>query len=196
MFSYFIGTVVKKTSSAIIMEVGGIGYEIAVSATALARLRLNAVEKLYVHLNVREDGVYLFGFYSEEEKSMFLKLTSISGIGPKAAMSVLSGMELGALAASIVTGDFKTLSKLKGIGKKTAERIILELKEKVSADDVAAGFDTVLLPISESKDVMDAVQGLRAIGFTEDAAIRAVKEVEKEASSFDELINLALKRMG
>lgn len=196
MFSYFIGTVVKKTSSAIIMEVGGIGYEIAVSATALARLRLNAVEKLYVHLNVREDGVYLFGFYSEEEKSMFLKLTSISGIGPKAAMSVLSGMELGALAASIVTGDFKTLSKLKGIGKKTAERIILELKEKVSADDVAAGFDTVLLPISESKDVMDAVQGLRAIGFSEDAAIRAVKEVEKEASSFDELINLALKRMG
>lgn len=196
MFSYFIGTVVKKTSSAIIMEVGGIGYEIAVSATALARLRTNAVEKLYVHLNVREDGIYLFGFYSEEEKSMFLKLTSISGIGPKAAMSVLSGMELGALAASIVTGDFKTLSKLKGIGKKTAERIILELKEKVSADDVAAGFDTVMLPISESKDVMDAVQGLRAIGFSEDAAIRAVKEVEKEASSFDELINLALKRMG
>lgn len=196
MFSYFIGTVVKKTSSAIIMEVGGIGYEIAVSATALARLRTNAVEKLYVHLNVREDGIYLFGFYSEEEKSMFLKLTSISGIGPKAAMSVLSGMELGALAASIVTGDFKTLSKLKGIGKKTAERIILELKEKVSADDVAAGFDTVMLPISESKDVMDAVQGLRAIGFSEEAAIRAVKEVEKEASSFDELINLALKRMG
>lgn len=196
MFSYFIGTVVKKTSSAIIMEVGGIGYEIAVSATALARLRMNAVEKLYVHLNVREDGIYLFGFYSEEEKSMFLKLTSISGIGPKAAMSVLSGMELGALAASIVTGDFKTLSKLKGIGKKTAERIILELKEKVSADDVATGFDTVMLPISESKDVMDAVQGLRAIGFSEDAAIRAVKEVEKEASSFDELINLALKRMG
>lgn len=196
MFSYFIGTVVKKTSSAIIMEVGGIGYEIAVSATALARLRTNAVEKLYVHLNVREDGIYLFGFYSEEEKSMFLKLTSISGIGPKAAMSVLSGMELGALAASIVTGDFKTLSKLKGIGKKTAERIILELKEKVSADDVAAGFDTVMLPISESKDVMDAVQGLRAIGFSEEAAIRAVKEVEKEASSFDELINLALKRIG
>lgn len=196
MFSYFIGTVVKKTSSAIIMEVGGIGYEIAVSATALARLRMNAVEKLYVHLNVREDGIYLFGFYSEEEKSMFLKLTSISGIGPKAAMSVLSGMELGALAASIVTGDFKTLSKLKGIGKKTAERIILELKEKVSADDVATGFDTVMLPISESKDVMDAVQGLHAIGFSEDAAIRAVKEVEKEASSFDELINLALKRMG
>lgn len=196
MFSYFIGKVVKKTSSAIIMEVGGIGYEIAVSATALARLRTNAAEKLYVHLNVREDGIYLFGFYSEEEKSMFLKLTSISGIGPKAAMSVLSGMELGALAASIVTGDFKTLSKLKGIGKKTAERIILELKEKVSADDVAAGFDTVMLPISESKDVMDAVQGLRAIGFSEDAAIRAVKEVEKEASSFDELINLALKRMG
>ena len=104
------------------------------SAGAAAKLQGAAEGEVYVYTAVREDGIFLYGFATPEEKSMFLKLVSVSGVGPKMGIAVLSGMNLSALALAIATSDVKTLSKIKGLGKKTAERIILELREKITAD--------------------------------------------------------------
>ena len=136
MIGYVKGTLISVQNGKVLLEVGGVGYEISVSNNTV--VKLPAIEKqatIYTYLYVREDEMSLFGFYSLEEKAMFMKLISISGIGPKAAMSILSGMELRALAIAIITEDKKSIAKIKGVGKKTAERIILELKEKVTAEE-------------------------------------------------------------
>ena len=132
MIGYVYGKVMNIDGNTLLVENNGIGYEIICSASALARMNEKKEGGLYTYTQVKEDGISLFGFDTMEEKKMFLKLISVSGVGAKMGITVLGGMRLRDLALAIATSDVKMLSSIKGLGKKTAERIIVELREKVS----------------------------------------------------------------
>lgn len=193
MIGFIEGTIAERGAGYIIVDNNGIGYEMGVSNTTLSQLANVTHAKIHTYLSVREDGISLYGFYSKEEKNMFLKLISISGIGPKGAQTILSGVDLTSLITFIVTADVKALSKLKGIGKKTAERMVLELKETIDAE-------LSLLPIasdeefdSADKDAEDAVYALRSLGIPNKDAVAAVKSCRDQAKNLEDLIRLALK---
>ena len=133
MISFLIGIIDEKQENMLVLNVTGVGYEINVSANTLSSLPMEGeTVKILTYMAVREDGAYLFGFSSKEERELFFKLISVSGIGPKMAISILSGLSLSDLVMAIINQDHKLLSKIKGLGKKTAERICLELKDKLS----------------------------------------------------------------
>lgn len=198
MLAYLKGTLASVRDGIVVVEVGGIGYECMTSFTTIGKLPpVGQTVKLYVKMNVREDDVSLAGFYSSEEKEMFLKLTSISGIGPKAAMSILSGMELSQLALAIVTENVKGLAKIKGVGKKTAERIVLELREKIAAEE-CDGETEVEVPISavgRDKTAIDAISALRTLGLTQQEAHKAVMQAKPYSATLEQLIANALKNI-
>ena len=160
-----------------------------------AKLSANKCGEVYTYMAVREDGVSLYGFISLEEKSMFLKLISVSGVGPKMGITVLSGLSLADLVTKIATQDVKGLSKVKGLGKKTAERIILELREKIGCVDDDTG--EVLLfnskPV-EDKVNQDAVLALMSLGFTKAESVEAVKRAQNSGETqIEKIIASALK---
>ena len=143
---------------------------------------------------MREDGVSLFGFSSEREKSMFLQLIGVSGVGPKLALTALSGMTTEQFAAAIVRSDVKALSKIKGVGKKTAERIVLELRDKVSKDYEAVGETDVVTSAAKSEGANeDAVLALMTLGYTKQEAEAAVLKVQKDGMPLEQLVYAALK---
>ena len=153
---------------------------------------------LWVWMSVRDDGVDLFGFSSQEEKRMFLRLTGISGIGPKTALQILGCMPLKDLTLAIMTGDTAALSRAPGIGKKTAQRIALELKEKVTEADLESLHLEKAVPAAELRQtdaVSEAVQALVSLGYTSSEAARAVSAVSAQSDDAGELIRLALRDM-
>ncbi len=197
MIGFIKGAVVDTNEGTILLENSGIGYEIAVSNTTLAQINNNKQSvKLFTYLNVREDGLFLYGFATKEEKNMFLKLISISGVGPKVALGILSGIELNNLIIAIISSDTKTLSKIKGIGKKTAERIVLELRESLDVDSNLL-FEGGGEEFSDSldKDAMDAIAALRGLGIGQKEAVNAVKAAKSKANSIEELISIALRSL-
>lgn len=189
MFNYISGKVAEIYDNVAVIDVGGVGYELIASRFCIGALRVGANAKLYAHLSVKEDGVTLIGFYSKEEKAMFLRLISISGIGPKVAIGILSGLSLNDLTAAIVSCDYKMLGGIKGIGKKTAERIVLELKDKLgeefASSDIGGGDATA----NE-----DAVMALMALGYTKQEAVNSVKKIDTQGKSVEDIIKAALKR--
>ena len=195
MYSYIKGKITEIGESYIVVEAGGIGYELSVSANAMSEFAVCDGEvKVYCYLSVREDGVSLFGFSSEREKAMFLKLVAVSGVGPKLALTVLGGMTTEQFAAAVIVSDIKALSKIKGVGKKTAERIALELRDKVSKDyeavdsgEVAAS-KTVTVDINE-----DAVLALMTLGYSKQESEAAVSRVQKDGMTLEQLVFAALK---
>ncbi len=198
MIAYIKGKVIDEFEGGVVLENNGIGYEIQCSAGLLQKLLTDREGGVYTYLQVKEDGLSLFGFDNKEEKHMFLKLISISGIGPKMAMSILSGMRVSELATAIATSDVKGLSKIKGLGKKTAERIILELRESVSkeAAEIAADeISSVVAPFSsEDEDAVIALMGLGFSGVQSRAAVKTAKE--RGAKSIQDIITFALQSMG
>ena len=130
MIGYIKGKVIHSEAGVILLENNGVGYELVCSGAAFARLVTDGAGEAYTYLQVREDGLTLFGFVSMEEKNMFLKLTTVSGVGPKMGIAILSQMNINEIAVAIATSDVKGLCAVKGLGKKTAERIILELRER------------------------------------------------------------------
>ncbi|MBR2967950.1 MAG: Holliday junction branch migration protein RuvA [Clostridia bacterium] len=191
MFNYIFGTVKELGVNTVVVEACGIGYEFTVSRFCINTLKLEDKVKIYAYLSVREDVVSLFGFYSKEEKAMFLRLTSISGIGPKNAIVILSGLALNDLCIAIANGDAKALSGIKGIGKKTAERIVLELKDKLG-DEFA--ISSVEVPNGNIDINEDAILALMALGFNKQESINAVKRVDVNGKSVEEIVRAALKR--
>ena len=178
--------------SVLLIENNGIGYEVSVSATAFERMVREKQGGIYTYLQVREDGISLFGFDNPAEKNMFLKLISVSGVGPKMGIGILSGMSLKDLAMTIATSDIKTLSKIKGCGKKTAERIIVELRENVSSLDL--GGLPVTAPISSEDG--DAVIALMSLGFTRQESEKGIATARSQgASTVEEIIALSLKNL-
>ncbi len=196
MIGFIKGIIVDTTENSVILENNGIGYNIFVSNTTLTQIQTKQTVCLFTYLNVREDALNLYGFATKEEKNMFLKLITISGVGAKVALGILSGIEVKNLMIAIISADTKTLSKIKGIGKKTAERIILELKGSLEVDSsllqgeiVGEEFDAL------DKDMIDAVSALRSLGITQSEAVKAVKKAKVDAKNIEELIALSLRSL-
>lgn len=197
MIGFIRGEAVAFSENSVVVENNGIGYEVSISNTTMVKIRNGSpFICLYTYLNVKDDGLFLYGFYSKEEKNMFLKLITINGVGPKAALGILSGIELNDLMIAIMSSDTKTLSKIKGVGKKTAERIILELRGEINADSQEL-LDT--LPVIEGealdRDTADAISALRGLGFTQNEAAEAVKKAKPKATTAEELVAAALRNL-
>lgn len=197
MIGYLKGQIKSLSpDTALIVTSSGVGFEVLVSAAAYDKLVGKTEGELYTYMQVREDGMSLYGFAATEEKEMFLKLITVSGVGPKMGIAVLSSMRASDIAAAIATNDVKRLSAVKGLGKKTAERIILELREKVSVISTAEGGAKAvqLSPISMGDE--DAVVALMTLGFTRQESIKAIARAKDGgATSVEDIIMSALKGM-
>lgn len=191
MYSYITGRVTNKTASSIVLDNNGIGYELGVSGNTLYDVDMGDTAKIYTYLYVREDEMSLYGFSREDEKKLFLRLIDISGIGPKMAMQILSGYDLKTLTVAIASGDTKTLCKIKGLGKKTAELIVLNLRE-VAAEDVA-GADSA--GVIAGDDIADAVFALESLGIAKTEAVRAASEASKQVSGVENIIAYCLRKL-
>lgn len=190
------GTVDLIEPNLAVIDCGGVGYTCRTTANTLSQLKIGEKAKLLTYLSVREDAVELFGFYDAAELNCFRMLISVSGVGPKAALSILSGMTPQAFALCVVSGDGKTLTNAPGIGRKTAERIVLELKDKVSKQDVAAGVKGSAVPIvaAPSNTYAEAVSALMVLGYSNGEAASALSGLDPSAPS-DELIRAGLKKL-
>lgn len=190
------GTVDLIEPNLAVIDCGGVGYACRTTANTLSQLKIGEKAKLLTYLSVREDAVELFGFYDAAELNCFKMLISVSGVGPKAALSILSGMTPQAFALCVASGDSKTLTNAPGIGRKTAERIVLELKDKVSKQDVAAGVKGSAVPIvaAPSNTYAEAVSALMVLGYSNGEATSALSGLDPSAPS-DELIRAGLKKL-
>lgn len=200
MIAFIRGTVALRTRESIVLDVGGVGYEIAVPT----RTRVGAIGDelvLHTHMQVRDDGVSLYGFESIDDRSLFQLLLSVSGIGPKGAISVLSHISPLEFRRAVATGDINRLVVIPGIGKKTAQRIVLELKDKLA--DVASDLAVDDAPVEEIGDARsEATEALVALGFSPNEARRSVSLAVKALGakgaelSTDAILRTALSRAG
>jgi len=196
MIGYLKGKILHVSVDTVLLETGGVGYEVICSLSAIASCSEGSVAEMYTYLQVREDGISLFGFSSMEEKEFFLKLISVSGIGPRTGIGILSSMSLNDLAIAIATGDVKRLATAKGLGKKSAERIILELREKVNAPALKTSGGKTLQKVVYSDGDEDAEVALMTLGFTKAESQKAIASAKEQgANGLEEIIMLALKGM-
>lgn len=196
MIGYIKGKVLSAVDNVVLLENNGIGYEITCSNAVFQKLSADKQGEVYTYLAVREDGVSLYGFISLEEKNMFLKLITVSGVGPKMGITVLSSIDISSLATMIATSDVKGLSKIKGLGKKTAERIILELREKVEASYHQDGDKLETISVEQTKEDEDAIIALMSLGFTKAECVRAIKEAkENGVKTIEQLIAYCIKNI-
>lgn len=197
MIGYIKGKVIHNNDNVILLENGGIGYEITCSVSAFSKMMQDREGGIFTYMQVKEDGINLYGFVSLEEKNMFLKLISVSGVGAKMGISILGGMSLNDLALAIATSDVKSLSKIKGLGKKSAERIIVELRESVSAiSDGKESEKIVATSATIGSEGENAVMALISLGYNRSTAIKAVNgAIEKGANAVEEIIAVALRSL-
>ena len=192
MFAHISGVVAEKNADSIVIDAGGIGFLLNVSAATLSAAPATGEKfKLYTIFNVREDAMKLCGFATREEKRMYERLRSVGGVGSKLALSVLSSLSVHDLSVALVTGDAAALCRVPGIGKKLAQRLVLELKDKVEDSQLASS----AAPISPKSAGIEAeaIAALVALGFSSAEAAKAVSAHAATATSLDNLIYLALK---
>lgn len=198
MFYYLDGTVTEILPNLAVIDCGGVGYACRTTSYTLSALQVGQEGTLYTHLNVREDAMDLYGFATENERSCFQMLIAISGVGPKAALSILSAANPEGLATAIITGNEKALMVAPGIGKKTAQRIILELKDKLAkgqlptAEESYGGTGITVIPQDK---VSEATAALAVLGYQPAEITTALKGLDLEGLSLEELIRQALKKM-
>jgi len=191
------GKITRVDDNIVVVDVNGVGYEVCCSFNSIEELINKQEATVYTFMAVREDAVNLYGFSSLEEKKMFLNLTTVSGIGPKMAISILSGMSVQGLASAVVNQNVSLLTKVKGLGKKTAERIVLELKEKV---DMAVkqgpssmdGFENAEKIVNFTSEMNDAVAVLIELGIKKEEAMKLVKEKAEPNDKADAIIRKCL----
>ena len=177
MIVYLNGILAEKSPASVIVECGGVGYEALIPLSTFDRLPATGdAVKIFTYHAVREDDEILFGFATPEERDMFTQVTSVSGVGPKTALAVLSGFTIGDLQLAISQGDAKRIATVKGVGKKTAERIVVELKDKVNPIEALAN-SSVASTGTQRTMLRDAMLALSALGFTEDKARKMVSDV-------------------
>ena len=192
MISYIIGKVTEKEENMIVVESNGIGYEIQVSSYTANSIEFdNEYAKILTYMQVKEDGICLYGFISKEEKNMFLKLISVSGIGPKMAIGILSGVTIPELINAILSQDVKMLCTIKGLGKKTAERLLVELKDQTMPNINVVSNDN--LNYNAIDQVTDA---LVSLGVGKNEAYRLAKDNAENGLSVEEIITKCLRGMG
>ena len=183
MIAFVRGTAVDMTENSVIVEAGGIGYEIYMTGTDLSQIHMGEEVKIHTYFNVREDAMQLYGFRSKDDLQMFKLLLGVNGVGPKAAVGVLAGITADELRFAILSDDVKTLSKAPGIGKKTAQKLILELKDKMKLEDafelkLAHEQEKAVAGLGEISDGrQEAVEALVALGYSSTDALRAVRKV-------------------
>ena len=200
MIAFVRGTAVDMTENSVIVEAGGIGYEIYMTGTDLSRIHMGEEVKIHTYFNVREDAMQLYGFRSKDDLQMFKLLLGVNGVGPKAAVGVLAGITADELRFAILSDDVKTLSKAPGIGKKTAQKLILELKDKMKLEDafelkLAHEQEKAVAGLGEISDGrQEAVEALVALGYSSADALRAVRKVtDVVPDDVEGLLKAALK---
>ena len=193
MFSFITGIIEEKENNLVVINCNGVGFELIASNTTIYELpNVGELVTIYTYMAVREDAITLFGFASKEEKSAFLKLTSVSGIGGKVAVTILSAMPVAELINAIVSENVKLLSSIKGLGKKTAERLIVELKN--SFDDLKLSLLSPTKTITNSA-IEESIDTLVAMGLTRFDATQVVKDVATAEDSTEDIIKKSLKNL-
>ncbi len=197
MLAYIKGIVTEIGVDEIVVETGGIGFSIATSTLVSSKLSKNQEAKIYTHLHVREDDMSLFGFLSKEERSVFLMLINVSGIGPKSALSILSCLSVEELRMAVLSDDYKAIAKANGVGPKTAQRLIIELRDKFHLEDVLDGYEEDAELSLPSEDIIsETAMALSSLGYSNVEALRAIKKVEGgESMTVEQLLKAALKNI-
>jgi Holliday junction DNA helicase RuvA len=199
MINFLHGKLVEAIPTQVIIDVHGIGYEALIPLSSFDKLPQPGNEvKLLTHLAIRDDAHVLYGFMTPQERDMFrLLINTVSGIGPKIALNVLSGMNISALRGAVANGDVKSLSQISGVGKKTAERIVVELKDKVGAAGAWEAASAARSLSASDQKINDAVLALMALGYKQPEAhesIRAAQAVLGEKATVEELVRAGLKK--
>ncbi len=199
MISFIKGKIEIVGKDYIVIENNGIGYNIKTSLATISRLTRDKEVKVYTHMQVREDDISLYGFAYLEEINIFTMLTSVSGIGPKGALAILDMFTPQDVMLYIISDDSKSLSKAKGVGPKTAQRIILELKDKMKTNSIVNTESSLEVAVNVSNigasDVIDAIDALIALGYEKSDAVKAVNSVATDDCSVQDIIKKALKAL-
>lgn len=199
MFYYVDGTVSVLQTGLAVIDCGGVGYACHASQNTISRLKIGTKARLLTYLNVREGIFELYGFIDEEEMSCFEMMIGVSGVGPKAALSILSVAPPDRLALSIITGDEKMLTQAPGIGKKIAQRIVLELRDKMSKEQLESA--SAASPVAAAdlsggvNHTQEAVAALMVLGYTQAEALHAMKQIDTAGMEADEIISQCLKKL-
>lgn len=196
MIAYIQGKIEHKDPTYVLIDVGGMGYHLNISLNTYSEVKTLEEVRLFTHFHVKEDAQTLYGFFEESEKKRFQQLISISGVGPSTGLMILSSLSPQEIHSAIINGDVKTITGVKGIGLKTAQRIILELKDKMTKEELETG--APLLSLSRKSSVKEeALSALTTLGIAKGVAEKTLDKIEKEGGSdlgLEEMIKLALKR--
>ena len=194
MFAYIKGSIEEKNTDYVVIDVNGVGYKIFVPSTTIQKLgEIGNVVKVHTYLQVREDDMSLYGFSSKDELRLFELLISVSGIGAKSANAILANITPSKLALAVITNDVKELTKLPGIGAKSAQRMILELKDKLKTEDALMQADAeVTQVISSDNNLQEAISALQVLGYPAKDAAKAVTSVDTTGLNVEEIIKKAL----
>ena len=196
MYAYIKGTLEEKTKDSIVVDVNGIGYRIFLSEQSMSKLgELGETIKVYTHYHVREDNISLYGFLSNEELKMFELLIQVSGIGAKTAIVMLSNITPSQFAVAIITDDLKTLTKIPGVGSKSAQRMILELKDKLKAEDAIAKDTEVKVKVTNNENAEEAIQALQILGYNKGVINKVLEKLDIDGLSTEDIIKSALKQL-
>lgn len=198
MYAYFIGRITYMTADSVVLEVNNIGYNIKVSAQTIQNLgHLSGEVKLYTYTYVKEDALGLFGFLTREELEIFKMMLTVNGIGPKGALSILSTLSVDTLRFAILSGDAKSIAKAPGVGAKSAERLIIDLKDKINAEDVFtlnSSESNAVIVTQELPAKKEAIEALTALGYSATDALKAVNQITcTEDTTVEEILKQALK---
>lgn len=201
VISYVKGPLAEKFEDSVVVEAGGIGYRIFVPSSVLENLpKTGETVKIYTYFSVREDAMNLYGFLSRQDMEMFRQLIGVNGVGPKSALGILSALSPDVLRMAVIAGDAKAISKAPGVGSKTAQRIILDLKDKVKAEDILEGLTEPVPGHTEVSGIgevgKEAIEALTALGYSASEASSVVKKVTiTESMTAEDVLKAALKHL-
>lgn len=196
MFSYIQGRVEEINPEGIVLDHDGIGYEIGLPQSSLSQLRRQMQLRVYTYLQVRDDGFSLFGFLKREDLDLFKLLIGVGGIGPKGALSILGVLSVDQLRFAIAAGDDKTIAQAPGIGKKTAQRVILDLRDKIDfTQTLEAQLDSKASDSSSDDIRGEAILALNALGYSSAEALQAIRDLDISSMSVEDLIRAGLKEL-
>ena len=196
MFAYIKGSLEQKSNNYVVIDVSGIGYKIFMATKAIETLgEIGEIVKVHTHYYVREDNISLYGFNTNEELRMFELLLQVSGIGAKSAITMLSEISPSSFALAVISDDISQLVKIPGIGKKTAARIVLELKDKLKTEEAITKTEEIKLSISNEEETSEAIAALQVLGYTKREIEKALENVDTKNLQLEEIIKQGLKNL-
>ena len=196
MFAYIKGSLEQKSNNYVVIDVSGIGYKIFMATKAIETLgEIGEIVKVHTHYYVREDNISLYGFNTNEELRMFELLLQVSGIGAKSAIAMLSEISPSSFALAVISDDISQLVKIPGIGKKTAARIVLELKDKLKTEEAITKTEEVKLSITNEEETSEAIAALQVLGYTKREIEKALENIDTKNLQLEEIIKQGLKNL-